>query len=106
MDTSVNSNNMDNSTNTEIRTTSNVIKASMLAFGVFLSSNQMLTKPIYITSNTLLFSCVDGSFSTNGVYSNINKYNYAERYKSIAKSDWFQNAYKNKSLGEIVEIDV
>jgi len=106
MDTSIISNNINNSINTEIKTTSNGVKASMLALGVFLSSNQMLINSIHITSNTFLFSCVDGSFSTNGVYSNISRHNYAERYRVIANSQWFQKAYKNKSLGEIVGIDV
>jgi hypothetical protein len=111
MDTSVTytdfiSNNIQNQrTSTEIKSRSNVLKVGVVALGLALSSNQMQTNSIQITSSTLLLSCIDGSFSTNGVYSNRSRYNYAERYRIIAQSEWFKKAYKNKSIGEIIGIE-
>ena len=100
------SNNYDNHLTTEIKTSSNAVKAGILALGIILSSNQMPVNPVFVTSNTSLLTRIDGSISARGVYSNINRQNYAERYKAIARSEWFQNAYENKSLGEVVGIDV
>jgi hypothetical protein len=106
MDTFSVPNNLGNYTGTETKTPNNKIKAGVLAFGIILSSNQMPTTPINITANTLILTCIDGSLLTNGVYSNISRHNYAERYKIITESEWFQKAYKNKSLGEIIGIDI
>jgi hypothetical protein len=106
MDTFSVSNNLDNYINTEIKTPSNIVKTGILALGIFLSSNQMPTTPFNITSNTLILTRIDGSLLTNGVYSNIARHNYSERYRIIAKSEWFQKAYKNKSLGEIIGVDI
>jgi hypothetical protein len=91
---------------TEIKTPSNMLKVSALALGVILSSNQMPTTSVNITANTSILTRIDGSLLTNGVYSNISRYNYAERYRIITESEWFQKAYKNKSLGEIIGIDI
>lgn len=33
------------------------------------------------------------------------KKNYSERYKQIARSSWFTEAYRDKSLGEIIQIE-
>jgi hypothetical protein len=104
MDTFSVSTNLDSYIGTEIKTSSNMIKAS--ALGIILSSNQMPTTPFNITANTLILTCVDGSLLTNGVYSNISRHNYAERYRIITDSEWFQKAYKDKSLGEIIGIDI
>ena len=100
------SNNSDNHLTTEIKTSNNAVKAGVLALGIILSSNQMPVDSTFITSNTSFLTCIDGTISARGVYSNISRYNYAERYKVIARSEWFRNAYKNKSLGEIVGIDI
>jgi hypothetical protein len=107
MDTSSASHNLDNNTGTEIKTLNNTIKASVLALGVILSSNQMsATPPVNRTENISILSRIDGLLFTNGAYSNITRHNYAERYRIIAESDWFQKAYKNKSIGEIIGIDI
>jgi hypothetical protein len=105
MDTFSGFNNASDSVNTGIRTTSNKMKAGIVALGIILSSNQMLVDTANVTSNTSMLTRIDGSFSTRGVYSNIYRHNYADRYRAITKSEWFQSAYKNKSLGEIVGID-
>jgi hypothetical protein len=52
-----------------------------------------------------MLSYIDGSLAKNGVYSNIAKYNYAERYRLMAQAEWFKKAYKNKSLGEVIGIE-
>ena len=113
-DTSIASNNVISNTNTEIKATGNVIKAGVAALGMILSSNQMPAYSGDMTNNIplLRYSLLpyNGSFPAHGtypgVYSNISRRNYAERYSIIAESEWFNKAYKNKSLGEIVGIDV
>jgi hypothetical protein len=109
MNTFSNLSNVNNSINTEVKTSSNTIKKGVMAgamvLGLILPSNQMYADKSYSTSNIRLLLQADGSFSTNGGYSNIHKHNYTERYQAIAKSEWFLNAYKNRSLGEIVGID-
>ena len=34
-----------------------------------------------------------------------NKKSYRERYKRIGESEWFNEHYENKSLGETIEIE-
>jgi hypothetical protein len=106
MDTFSVSNNLDNYAGTEIRTPSNTVKVSILALGILLSSNQTPTASFNKTANISVLTRIDGSLLTNGVYSNIARHNYSERYRIITESEWFQKAYKNKSLGEIVGIDI
>jgi hypothetical protein len=106
MDTSILSNNFDSQRISTETKPHNELKISMVALGLVLSNNQMPINSINVTSNIIMRSCIDGSFSTNGVYSNIARYNYAERYRIIAQSAWFEKAYKNKSLGEIIGIEV
>jgi len=41
-----------------------------------------------------------------GLSSNIpNKKDFRNRYKQISESQWFNDAYENKSLGDLVGID-
>jgi hypothetical protein len=98
--------NLESYISTEIKMPSNIIKAGTLALGIILSSNQMPASPVNVTANTLISACIDGSLLKNGVYSNVRRHNYAERYKIITESEWFQKAYKDKSLGQIIGIDI
>jgi hypothetical protein len=100
------SNKLDCYTGTEIKISNNRVKVSVLALGIILSSNQIPTNPINITASISILTRIDGSLFANGVYSNISRHNYAERYRIITESEWFQKAYKNKSLGEIIGIDI
>ncbi len=38
-------------------------------------------------------------------YTNPDKKSFRARYAKMAKSEWFKNAYENKSVGEIIEVD-
>ena len=98
-------NEMSNQPNTWIKPYSNVLKVGVAALGVVLSSNQMpAIVPNITTDSTSVITSIDGILSTKGVYSNV-RYSYAERYRQIAKSAWFKDAYQDKSLGEIKGIE-
>ena len=103
MDNFLTSNRLPDQSDTGIKTSSNVLKASVVALGIILSSNQVPTIDSHITSTISQDTYIDGTFSTKGVH-NI-RYSYAERYKQIAKTSWFQDAYKNRSLGEITGLE-
>ena len=90
---------------TGIKTSSNnVVKAGVIALGIIFSSNQMPIIDSNITSTISRETYIDGTFSTKGVCNTV-RYSYAERYKQIAKTSWFQVAYKNRSLGETAGLE-
>jgi hypothetical protein len=106
MDTFSALNNQKAYVSTETKPHSNTAGWSVLALSLLLSSNQM-PKPLSNKTDSISIAArTDGSFITEGVYSNRVGYNYSERYKIITESEWFQKAYKNKSLGEIIGVDI
>ena len=76
-----------------------------LFFGTLCSNVSIYENVNFPTTNSItVLSTFDGTFSYLGTFSN-KKTSYMERYLNISKSDWFLNAYKNKSLGYILEIE-
>jgi hypothetical protein len=84
----------------------NFLKAGFLTFGIIISSNQIIDEAINATNSISVISRADGTYSILGTYSNIFALDYTERYKNIAKSEWFIKAYKGKTLGDIIGIDL
>jgi hypothetical protein len=117
MDTFSIYNDVNNQINTETKPSSNVLRAGAMVFGmsIMLSSarianqNQMPNQKLFAGASSVTGNSSQtyrhGTFSPQGIYSNIVRNNYSERYKNIVQSAWFQTAYRDKSLGEIVGIE-
>lgn len=74
-----------------------------LTIGLMLSAPQLETgsqaETCSLLSNT-------GNIELAGISSNIpQKKDFRNRYKQISDSQWFNDAYENKSLGDLVGID-
>ena len=69
----------------------------------------MLTVPQLETGSqveTCLLPSNTDNIELTGLSSNIpQKKDFRNRYKQISKSQWFNDAYENKSLGDLVGID-
>lgn len=52
------------------------------------------------------YSCnLSSTNARTAVYASPRKKNFREAYAKMAKSKWFKEAYENKSVGELIEIE-
>lgn len=96
----------------EQNTMTNSSQNSFLMMAALASALSMTTTPIYAHEEQALVSVVveqTYDYSTTYVqeirYTNPDKKNFRERYARMVKSEWFQKAYNNKSVGDIIEVD-
>lgn len=93
------------SSNSAVTNSNSFFKTSLLVLALGLSSNHQLSTNFEITTiTTRKIYNYDGGFSYAGTLSNIQKPNFMERYSKISNSNWFSNAYDDRSLGEILSI--
>lgn len=99
----------DLSSNSDINFPNSLIKTSLIALAVVLSSNVSIladTETENVTTTTRIENYYEATSIPNAeTFSNIQKPNYLDRYSEISSSDWFTKAYDDRSLGDILGIE-